>query len=178
MMSKPIRIAQFLLVFVAGFLASTAFFWSADTKSEARSPRPQVLEHSKNDREAGSIGRPVALENIDWRSNKKTLVLYISPHCPYCNQSAPFYRSLVEKFSGSSEVSLATLMLEPIDVAKAHLKHFDIGIDQIYQGDLDSIGIRGTPTLLLVDDHGTVLDAWIGKLSDEREAEVLRKLEG
>lgn len=39
---------------------------------------------------------------------------------------------------------------------------------------LEKLKISGTPTLLLVDKTGTVLNAWIGMLSPRQELEVMR----
>jgi hypothetical protein len=39
------------------------------------------------------------------------------------------------------------------------------------------LGVPGTPSLLLVNQAGTVEDTWIGKLSPERETEVLNRLQ-
>jgi hypothetical protein len=38
---------------------------------------------------------------------------------------------------------------------------------------LASLGTSGTPTLFLLDAHGIVKKVWVGKLSPDREAEVL-----
>ena len=39
---------------------------------------------------------------------------------------------------------------------------------------LIKLKISGTPTLMLVDRSGTVLNAWIGMLSPRQELEVIR----
>jgi hypothetical protein len=39
-----------------------------------------------------------------------------------------------------------------------------------------SLGVRGTPTLLLVNNTGKIADFWVGKLSPDKEAEGLRRL--
>jgi hypothetical protein len=39
---------------------------------------------------------------------------------------------------------------------------------------LERLKISGTPTLLLVDRSGTVMNAWIGLLSPRQELEVMR----
>jgi len=41
---------------------------------------------------------------------------------------------------------------------------------------LQKVGISGTPTILLVDKKGVISDLWVGKLTEEKEAEVLAKL--
>lgn len=38
------------------------------------------------------------------------------------------------------------------------------------------LGIRGTPTLILVDATGNVRKVWIGKLPTEKESDVLDEL--
>lgn len=42
---------------------------------------------------------------------------------------------------------------------------------------LNKLGVQGTPTLLLLDDSGTVLQTWVGKLTPEREQAVLSALQ-
>ena len=67
-------------------------------------------------------------------------------------------------------------MPEEVGVAKEHLKQLGVGIDSVYSVELDAIGVRGTPTLLLVDGNATVSDEWLGKLPNVKEAEVFDKL--
>jgi hypothetical protein len=49
-------------------------------------------------------------------------------------------------------------------------------VDDIRQAQVNSIGVTGTPTLLLVDEKGTVADAWQGKLQPDQETAVLAVL--
>ena len=54
-----------------------------------------------------------------------------------------------------------------------------LGIDRIREirhGDLETLGIRATPTLLIVDGKGAVQSAWTGKLNLSQEKEVFAKL--
>jgi hypothetical protein len=41
---------------------------------------------------------------------------------------------------------------------------------------LGEIGVRGTPTLILIDGGGVVKQSWVGRLSADEEAEVLSRL--
>jgi hypothetical protein len=38
------------------------------------------------------------------------------------------------------------------------------------------LGVRGTPTLILVDGSGTVADVWVGALPSNQENEVISRL--
>ena len=39
-----------------------------------------------------------------------------------------------------------------------------------------SVGANGFPTLMLVDNTGTVKKTWVGKLSEEKEREVIEQM--
>ena len=41
-----------------------------------------------------------------------------------------------------------------------------------------ALGVKGTPTLLLVNNTGVVTDAWLGKLSAEMESAGLKPIAG
>jgi len=51
-------------------------------------------------------------------------------------------------------------------------------VDQVRQVSLGTIGVRGTPTILLVDGKGVVTKLWTGKLQAQAEDEVLAALRG
>jgi hypothetical protein len=44
------------------------------------------------------------------------------------------------------------------------------------QATLSTIGVTGTPTMLLVDGKGTVAKAWEGKVQPDQQAVVLAAL--
>jgi hypothetical protein len=51
-----------------------------------------------------------------------------------------------------------------------------VHVDDIKQISLNTLGVRGTPTLLLVNDVGVVTDVWVGKLQLDQEVQVLTAL--
>jgi len=122
------------------------------------------------------VGKIMPLENIDWKNNKKTLVLYISTTCHFCDESSPFYERLVEKYGDGKNVKLIAVLPQTVEEAKEHLEILEVNIKDIYNARLTSIGVTATPTLLLVDKSGVVTDMWKGKLTGEKEDEVLSKL--
>ncbi len=63
---------------------------------------------------------------------------------------------------------------ESVEQGREYLKKLNVKIDTVYENPLDSIGVRGTPTLLLVDENGVIINSWVGKLNGERESQVLR----
>ena len=122
------------------------------------------------------VGRMMPLENINWKENKKTLVLYISTNCHFCDESSPFYKRLVEKYADDKNVKLIAVLPQTVDEAKGHLKGLGVNINDVYNAKLISIGVTATPTLLLVNESGIISDMWKGKLTDDKETEVINKL--
>ncbi len=122
------------------------------------------------------VGKTVPMENIDWKSGKKTLIMYVSTTCHFCNESSPFYKRLVEKYSDGKNIRLVAVMPQPVEEARTHLKNLGVNIQDVYSSPLSSIGVTATPTLLLVDQNGVVSETWRGKLTSDRETEVLNKL--
>lgn len=135
----------------------------------------QPVSIPTNNAPASPLGKKVPINGIDWKKNKKTLVMYISSTCHFCKESTPFYKRFLKENS-SGEIKFMAVLPQPVEEARDYLKSAGINVDDVYNAQLTSIGITGTPTLLLVDENGTVSDVWKGKLSSDKESEVLSKL--
>jgi len=110
---------------------------------------------------------------------QKTLMVAVSPTCHFCNDSMPFYKRLIDERNqkGSPVKFIAAV---PAEEAKAEesKKFADAGAqpDGMVHMDFASIKVPGTPTLLLVDNNGKVLDVWVGKQTEKGEKDILEVL--
>lgn len=125
----------------------------------------------------GLAGKKINILGVDWSKSERTLVLAVQPKCRFCTESAPFYKQLAERQFNHSGLKLLALSQFPVDVTKKYLDTLGVPIEEIKQAPFDSIGIAGTPTLLLIDRSGTVTNLWFGRLKQEQEAEVLAQLQ-
>ncbi|HXO06070.1 MAG TPA: hypothetical protein VN884_10635 [Candidatus Sulfotelmatobacter sp.] len=114
------------------------------------------------------------LVGVDWAKNHRTLVLAISTTCHFCKDSVPFYRKLaaVEK-----EVKTVAVLPQPVTEAQQYFSSAGLHVDDVRQVPLNTLGVRETPTLLLVNDAGVVTDVGAGKLEPSQETQVLATLE-
>jgi hypothetical protein len=119
-------------------------------------------------------GSEVTLPGLNWAANGRTLILALQVSCPYCKQSMSFYRSILQ--SGAGKFHSVAVLPDVVEDSTAYLARSALSITDIRQANLDSMGITGTPTILIVDRQGKVDASWTGKLSTEREEEVFRKL--
>ena len=123
------------------------------------------------------VGSKVSLPGVDWSGNKQTLLVVLQKGCHYCSESAPFYQRLTREMAGRGNIHLIAVLPQTIDESKKYLDELGVAIEDVKQAALDSIGVGGTPTLILVNNQGVVMNAWVGKLSADNEAGVLRQLQ-
>jgi len=116
------------------------------------------------------IGQTIGLPGFRFASPGKTLVLAISTTCHFCRDSEPFYRDLAEKSHG--RVAFVAVLPQALEEARGYVQQSIAPSVHVVSARLDSIGVRGTPTLLLVDGNGKVQNAWVGKLDDNGQRQV------
>lgn len=51
-----------------------------------------------------------------------------------------------------------------------------VRLDEVKQASLELIGVTGTPTLLLLNRNGVVVDTWVGKLAPDKQTEALQAI--
>ncbi len=122
-----------------------------------------------------SISKSVRLPRESWSTGHKTIVLALQTTCHFCNESAPFYRRLVE-MTRFTEFKIVAFFPEPVEESKTHLAELGIGDIEVRQAPISAFEVSGTPTLILTNEKGEITNYWVGKLTPEKEDEVVDKL--
>lgn len=120
-------------------------------------------------------GTKVSLQDVNWAANKRTLLMVLSDGCRFCTESADFYKKLVQERAKHNDVRIIAVLPQEVGTAQAYLNKLGVSVDEVRQSPLNVVGVRGTPTLILVDDKGLVTASWVGKLPVEKEFEVLNR---
>jgi len=121
-------------------------------------------------------GSKVVLPDPPWKRAPKTLVLGLSTYSEYCRANANFYRALIDQ-SESKPFHVLVALRESPGVSKPYLSA--LGVDratEVRTVDLPSAGIGAIPTLLIVDNGGTVRRTWTGKLTSAQQEDVYASL--
>ena len=121
------------------------------------------------------IGSKLNVSDVNFSSQPKTLVLALQVGCRFCNESAPFYKHIIEN-TQNKNVKLVAVFPTNIEESKAHLKELGLTNMEVRSLPLDNIQVRGTPTLILTNEKGEITDYWVGKLTSDKETEVINKL--
>lgn len=120
------------------------------------------------------LGAEVPLRDVDWTSAPVTLVFALSTGCHFCSESAPFYSALLA--SDRTGWNAVGVLPQSLEDAERYTRSLNYSLPQTKRVNLLDLGISATPTLMLVDSKGKLLQQWVGKLSPEEEADVAAHL--
>lgn len=120
------------------------------------------------------------LPGVDYSNSRKTVVVALNTGCHFCRESIPFYQQLVKLRQGAPEstVQLAALFPQGDAAAKVYMERNRLDFDAVVESNPGELNIAGTPTIVLVDSAGNILNFWVGRLTPEAEREVADALRG
>lgn len=163
-LKRKLETATNLAVLVAALLVAAYFVGLFIARAKRPEPTP----------EAGPGIRLALPEAFDFAAHDRTLILAIQEDCSYCEASIPFYVEITDRLGGGcSELGVVAALPNPPASADAFLDKAGLQIPRLANTSLASLGITGTPTVLLVDREGTVLDVWVGELSEDGQEDIL-----
>jgi hypothetical protein len=121
-------------------------------------------------------GTQITIPNIQLPTSRPTLILALTESCRYCTESADFYKRLAQENLKKKSVQLVAVLPQDLERGKKYLDGLGVAVDEIRSLQLNEIGVRATPTLIMLDVNGKVSESWVGKLPKEKEDEVLSRL--
>jgi len=167
-------IANIAIIVVCAIAAVVLSFQVRDRLFPQHGPQPEKGEHYAQ------------LKAVVPAGSSRTLVVAVQPECHFCNDSLPFYKTLIDqrnqKDSKVKIVAAVPSTPKPEDGQKLadeeSQKFATAGAkpDSMVNLDFAAVKVPGTPTLMLVDNNGKVLNVWVGKLNADGEQEVLKAL--
>src|SRR5687768_3577751 len=118
-------------------------------------------------------GTKLTLPGVEWSNSRRSLLMVLSTTCRYCTESAPFYQRLAAEKAQHPDFNFVAVLPQSQAESQKYLSDHGITVTEVKHATLASLGVTGTPTLILVDDSGSVLNSWIGKLPAGVETEVI-----
>jgi peroxiredoxin len=121
-------------------------------------------------------GKSVNMASITATPGNRNVVLALSQTCRFCEQEMPFYRNL-SALAARAKTHVYAVFPPSEKESDKYLERHSVRTDGVTSTALDAIGVRGTPTLLLIDATGKIERAWVGALTDAQEKEVLQTVQ-
>src|SRR5207248_1433609 len=111
------------------------------------------------------------LSEVGYDRTPKTLLVALNVYCKFCEESIPFYQRLAEaQRQNQSSFQMAALFLNKEgDAVNRFVNEKELSVAAIPAVDFSSLGISSTPTIALVDNHGKLVNSWIGELNENDE---------
>ena len=115
---------------------------------------------------------------------RKHLLLFFSPHCPYCVQQAPLWRDVLDQLD-SNRFSVIGVVGDKEDRSAVAVHVEELGYSKtktalpiVFLSDeaLARYKLVATPTTLLISDAGKVEHVWVGKWDEAKANEVTAAL--
>lgn len=122
-----------------------------------------------------TIGKKISLNDFNWSSSKNNVLLVMQEGCPYCEASMDFYKTLIQRSQGKDVRIMAIFPPDNKGVDK-YLSDRGVSGIEVKQVQFDSLEVEGTPTIIFANEQGEITNAWRGKLSASKEAEVFSLL--
>lgn len=104
--------------------------------------------------------------------DKHTFLLYTKSTCAYCDASMGLYRDMIAK--GARVIAFTA---EDAEVNRGYLASHKVSPEKVLPLRGSGIAFRVTPSLVLVDREGTVVNTWWGKQNRETEEAILRSVQ-
>lgn len=124
---------------------------------------------------AYAAGQQVDVPAAWYDSSAKTLIIFGREGCVACQKAQPFLKGLVTRLNGrAAAVFAGPSGADAQDTAFA--KSLGITGDRIVVAG-PGLRVRATPTLVLVNKNGTVLEAWEGAGPPEKQSSILKAID-
>ena len=118
-----------------------------------------------------------SLPGSSYGSSPRTLLIAMNTRCGFCAESVPFYNRLTaSRQANSQSVRIVALFPDSVDEVRRYVEQKQLGVETIAAVDLSKFNVSGTPTLILIDSSGKVLDFWLGKLTTDTEQQVIQRI--
>ena len=164
-MTKKLDLAANLAILVVAAIATFVLVKNYQSRRTAAATPVRV-----------SVGSELSMPGVDWKANAATVVLALSTTCQYCTDSAPFYTRLADELSRRG-VHFMVVLPQSVEEGSRYLRALNVDCRDVRQVSMRDVRIRGTPTLLLVDERGVIRYMREGRLSPDEERSVLEAIQ-
>lgn len=114
------------------------------------------------------------LSGYDFSSSPKTLIIAVHSKCGYCSASIPFYNRVTESLKDKNIVRAIAVFPGSDTDAKQYVEAQGLKTDSVVMADFRALHINNTPTMILVDSKGKIIDFWVGQLTEDKQQQVMK----
>lgn len=106
-----------------------------------------------------------------YRGSERTLLLFVRSTCHFCTASMDLYRRVVDAAGHSTRI--VAVGPETQETLRKYFADNHVAISAAVNSSFTTALISATPTLLLVNGSGRILNIWVGQLPKPDEDRVM-----
>lgn len=162
-----LEVATNIAVLVVALLILGRVAWTY--LGETSSPAPNLQAGIRN---GGSF--PL-IPRVDYTIRPQTLIIALSSACEDCSESIPFFKQILQANAENGyKTQIVAVFPESTEEVGRYISEQRISLDAVPGVDYRALNLAGTPTAVLVNREGTILNFWTGKPSNVAEKEILQ----
>jgi hypothetical protein len=117
------------------------------------------------------------IPSVDYGKSPQTLVIALSSRCDHCNESIPFFKQLLQANTGKSDPTrIVAVFPEKAEEVWSYITQQQLNVNPIPGIDYKALNLPGTPSTVLINSEGKILNFWIGKPSKDAEKEIMEAI--
>jgi hypothetical protein len=136
--------------------------------------KEHLVQRSASHPKPSIIGTRLSVDGVDWSKSNKTVVLAVSEHCRWCAASVPFYQELGRR--SSKNFRIVAVLVDPTSADRNFSAVVADFADETIHVPLPKMGINSTPTAMVVDSNGKVIDGWVGMLDKQSQDQLFKAI--
>lgn len=118
-----------------------------------------------------------SIPRINLGDYQKTLVLVLNVDCGFCSRSLPFYQRVIQATAvNGNRTQIIALFPNAEPEVSTYIARNRLTCRYLHGVDFSKFGVIGTPTILLADKNGKIVQSWKGQLPPDQENEVLQAI--
>jgi hypothetical protein len=118
-----------------------------------------------------------SLPGVDYGKSSRTLLIAVSARCDGCGDSVPFFNQLKRSvISKGNSTQIVALFPETGDEVNRFVQQQNLNLEFVSGVNFKDFTFIGTPTMVLVNGNGQIIDFWIGKPSSDLQQEIINSL--
>jgi len=135
-------------------------------------PVPRIVEGLQQGQQFPTIS------GVAYTGAASTLLIAMSTKCAYCTQSIPFYNQLADmKINGKTSLRAIAIFPNSDDEVQRYAQQHQLKTEHKSSIDFEQLKLTATPTMVLVDQNGRVVNFWVGALKPDAQQQFLNSLE-
>ena len=106
----------------------------------------------------------------------QTLVIVIDPTGYDSNESARFYRELIDVIGKDKTTGVRAIFREDKGAAEEYMTRNQVWMDSVSSVNFGAKNIDAMSAIILLDADGKILNFWLGRLSNDDERQVINAI--